>query len=144
MLKKIWVNNTEDKDKCFSIREEVFTREQGIPHELDIDGSDEEAYLLLLTVDDRPAATGRITACGSGYAIGRLAVLDKYRGRGLGSEAVRCLCDYIFDELGYKVCTVHAQLHAAGFYKRLGFRAVGDIFTEAGIEHITMVKEAQG
>ena len=33
----------------------------------------------------------------------------------------------------------HVQLGVKGFYDKLGFKAVGDIYEEVGIEHITMV-----
>ena len=32
----------------------------------------------------------------------------------------------------------HAQKHAEGFYKKLGFVTVSDVFLEEGIEHVTM------
>jgi predicted GNAT family N-acyltransferase len=31
--------------------------------------------------------------------------------------------------------TLAAQLHAIGFYERLGYTARGDVFLDAGIEH---------
>ncbi len=141
MLKKIWVNNTEDKNKCFAIREAVFVKEQGVPFEADFDGSDDNAQLLLITDNDVPAATGRCMPYEDGYTIGRVAVLKHLRGRGLGGEVVNSLCDYIFEELDVKRCYIHAQLQAKDFYLRLGFKPLGEVFSEAGIEHIAMVKE---
>jgi predicted GNAT family N-acyltransferase len=34
-----------------------------------------------------------------------------------------------------------AQVHALGFYERLGFAAVGPVYRDAGIEHRDMVLE---
>lgn len=142
MLEKIWIKTEEDKKRCFALRETVFVGEQGVPFELDFDGSDDNAQLLLIVVDGKDAATGRCMLCEDGYTIGRVAVLKQYRGKGIGREVVNSLTDYIFDELGVKKCSIHSQLHAEGFYKSLGFKPVGEVFTEAGIEHIAMVKEA--
>ena len=36
-----------------------------------------------------------------------------------------------------------AQVHAAGFYERLGFTVVSDEFLEAGIPHIEMLRNSQ-
>ncbi|NBO42976.1 MAG: GNAT family N-acetyltransferase [Betaproteobacteria bacterium] len=33
---------------------------------------------------------------------------------------------------------LHAQCSAEGFYRRLGFKAQGDVFQDAGIDHIEM------
>jgi predicted GNAT family N-acyltransferase len=34
-----------------------------------------------------------------------------------------------------------AQIHALGFYERLGFAAVGPVYMDAGIEHRDMIFE---
>jgi predicted GNAT family N-acyltransferase len=33
---------------------------------------------------------------------------------------------------------LHAQCSAEGFYRRLGFKAHGEVFQDAGIDHIEM------
>jgi predicted GNAT family N-acyltransferase len=38
-------------------------------------------------------------------------------------------------ELGYPGITLAAQLHAIGFYERLGYRARGEVFLDADMEH---------
>ena len=39
---------------------------------------------------------------------------------------------------GMPEVTLHAQTHAAGFYRKFGFDARGDEFLEAGIPHVGM------
>jgi predicted GNAT family N-acyltransferase len=41
-------------------------------------------------------------------------------------------------ESGFTSVYLHAQAVAAGFYERLGFRAVGPVFDEVGIPHVRM------
>ncbi len=36
--------------------------------------------------------------------------------------------------------TLNAQFESKSLYKRLGFSAVGDIFEEAGIAHVRMIR----
>ena len=45
--------------------------------------------------------------------------------------------------LGLKQQILTAQVHAAGFYERLGFTAVSDEFLEAGIPHIDMLRNSE-
>jgi predicted GNAT family N-acyltransferase len=64
------------------------------------------------------------------------------RGTGLG----RLLVDAIEQreaERWLAGVELHAQTHARSFYQQLGYAAYGDLFSEAGIEHISMRKELQ-
>jgi predicted GNAT family N-acyltransferase len=35
---------------------------------------------------------------------------------------------------------LHAQVGARGFYERAGYTTVGEVYEEAGIAHVTMVR----
>ena len=74
-----------EKDIC-KIRFEVFVDEQNVPEELEIDGLDDEAKHVLAYSDDEPIGTGRILIDGH---IGRVAVLKKYRGLGIGKSVMQ-------------------------------------------------------
>jgi predicted GNAT family N-acyltransferase len=41
-------------------------------------------------------------------------------------------------EFGCDKISFHAQKHAEGFYLKLGFKTVSDVFLEEGIEHVIM------
>jgi len=72
--------------------------------------------------------------------IGRMAVLPDYRGTGLG----RRLLDEAIEEAkrqGFQRVHLHAQTHAAGFYRKAGFLPEGPEFMEAGIAHQAMTLE---
>jgi len=43
-------------------------------------------------------------------------------------------------ELHVTLIKLHAQVHAVSFYAKLGFVAHGEIFSEAGIDHVNMQK----
>lgn len=141
MIEKIWVNTDEEFNKCAELRKEVFVKEQGVAEELDFDGSDKYAKSLLYLLDGRPVATGRLIEQDGDIYIGRVAVKKELRGKGLGAQLVNDLAAKAFEE-GARRCCVHAQLHAKDFYAKLGFKPIGDVFVEADIEHIGMVKEA--
>ena len=46
----------------------------------------------------------------------------------------------LMEEAGAAPMVLNAQFHTKSFYKALGFSAVGDIFDEAGIEHVRMIR----
>lgn len=73
--------------------------------------------------------------------VGKLTqmVVDEQRQReGLGRELVADLERRAFGELGLHTLFCHAQEAAAGFYRKMGWQAVGEPFMEAGIRHYRM------
>ena len=123
------------KDIC-AIRYEVFVDEQNVPEELEIDGLDGEAKHVLAFVDGVPIGTGRILDDGH---IGRVAVLKDYRGFGIGKLIMKELIKWAQD-ITLKKVWLSSQWHAHSFYLDLGFVCVGDIYKEAGIDHIKMYR----
>jgi len=117
------------------VRRSVFVFEQSVPEELEWDHEDERAYHVLATAEDgTPIGTGRlILQC----QIGRMAVLQKWRRRGVGSAILRALL-VLAEKEGCSVVRLHAQTHAIPFYEAHGFRAYGEEFQEAGIPHRKM------
>lgn len=127
-------------EEAKEIREEVFIREQGFQEEFD--GIDHEAvHLVLYDEDGLPVATCRIfwNAVMDSYAIGRLAVIKKYRGRNIGALMLEKAETYV-REKGGKDLVLHAQCRAADFYKKSGFTEFGKIEDEQGCPHIWMKK----
>ena len=123
------------EDIC-AIRHEVFVDEQNVPKELEIDGLDGEAKHVLAFVDGVPIGTGRILDDGH---IGRVAVLKDYRGFGIGKLIMKELIKWAQD-ITLKKVWLSSQWHAHSFYLDLGFVCVGDIYKEAGIDHIKMYR----
>ena len=123
------------EDIC-AIRYEVFVGEQNVPEELEIDGLDGEAKHVLAFVDALPIGTGRILRDGH---IGRVAVLKNYRGLGIGKSIMKELIKWAQDKSLKKVW-LSSQWHAHSFYLDLGFDCVGEIYKEAGIDHIKMFR----
>ncbi|GIQ85550.1 hypothetical protein KIPB_007238, partial [Kipferlia bialata] len=73
----------------------------------------------------------------SGY-IGRVAVLAKHRGRGVGTMLVQRL-HMEAEVLGLTETYLGAQLTAEEFYCKLGYvRSNQDIFMDGGLEHVRM------
>jgi predicted GNAT family N-acyltransferase len=129
--------------EALAVRRRVFIEEQSVPEALEIDEHDADpagvgsAIHVLARLDGEAIATGRLLLHRDekGHVhIGRVAVLATHRGRGVGRQVMQAL-HAIARERGCAAITLAAQLHAIGFYERLGYRARGDVFLDAGIEH---------
>ena len=123
------------KEIC-AIRYNVFVEEQKVPEELEIDGLDDKAKHVLAFVDSVQIGTGRILSDGH---IGRLAVLKDYRGLGIGKLIMKDLIKWA-QNMNLEKVWLSSQWHAHSFYLDLGFVCVGEIYIEAGIDHIKMYR----
>jgi len=72
-----------------------------------------------------------------------VAVLREKRGKGFGSFMMKEIERKIIFEGGEKI-VLNAQIHVKGFYERLGYKQVGEVFVEAGIPHVRMEKVVDG
>lgn len=129
----------ELKDGAAALRTEVFVEEQEIPQELEWDEHDAKAlHALVLNKLGQPVATGRLLQPQPKLAqIGRMAVSKALRGGNLGRMVIEALVDAARQRGDHQVI-LHAQCSAEGFYRRLGFKAHGEVFQDAGIDHIEM------
>ena len=122
------------------LRRLVFIAEQGVPIEEEWDGQDEAAWHWLATSPDgKPIGTARLLADGQ---IGRMAVLQDFRGQGIGAALLEQILSKA-TRLGMRSLFLHAQDHAAEFYRKAGFAPTGEQFVEAGIPHIKMTVTLQ-
>tara|TARA_R110000787_G_scaffold7408_3_gene25310 strand:- start:103 stop:525 length:423 start_codon:yes stop_codon:yes gene_type:complete len=127
----------EDRQLAYDIRRIVFCDEQGVSREEEFDGLDDISRHYLVSVDALGVGTARTRVLEAGeIKIERVAVLRAYRGLGLGSALMR----RVMEEAGTAPMVLNAQFRTKSFYKALGFSAVGDIFDEAGIEHVRMIR----
>lgn len=126
-----------ERERAFEIRRAVFCDEQKVSREEEFDGLDDSCrhYLAVVSALGVGAARTRRLSTGE-IKIERVAVLQPFRGIGIG----RALMRKVMEDVGDAPMTLNAQFQTKGFYKALGFSAVGDIFVEAGIDHVKMVR----
>jgi predicted GNAT family N-acyltransferase len=126
-----------------SIREIVFVEEQGFTDEFDDIDIDNISFHLLLYIEGKPVATGRLyqrNPFEAIYIIGRLAVLSDYRNLNLGSIVLTSLEEKAI-ECGASSIELSAQCRVQGFYEKHGYRAIGNSYLDCDCPHILMVKD---
>ena len=143
---KLVINRITDEAELFqalAIREVVFIEEQHVPETVERDAEDARAYHLLAIAEGHAIGTGRLVVLpsapkgemGTWGQIGRMAVLQSHRKNGVGNLLLAELEDEA-RRRGLTGVLVHSQLYALGFYERHGYKPVGAVFLEAGIEHV--------
>ncbi len=133
--------------QALAIREIVFIEEQSVPESLERDADDATAFHVLAVDKGHAVGTGRLVEMSHPGAsgaepwgrIGRMAVLQAYRKRGVGKRLLETL-EVEARRRNLKGIFLHAQLSAMEFYKAQGYESHGAVFEEAGMPHLEMTK----
>lgn len=121
-----------------ALRFEVFVDEQAVPPEEELDGHDETATHFGAFTAGALVGVARVVDAGDGIAkIGRVAVRAATRGTGVGRVLMEGVLAWCAGH-GYRVALLDAQCQVEDFYARLGFVSEGEVFLDAGIDHIRM------
>lgn len=132
------VANENELRGAFEVRRRVFVEEQGVAEELDLDGNDGKALHMVVKDGAEVVGTARVRFLNAKQAkLERMAVLDGFRRKGIGSGITFFLIDEIRNRQIEQV-VLHAQYGVIAFYKSCGFEEMGLPFTEAGLKHIKM------
>ena len=121
-----------------ALRQEVFMVEQGFSYEFD--DRDLTATHITLYEGDRAVACCRIfPESGGVWHVGRVAVCQDCRGRGLGA-AVMAEAEKAAAARGGSRMALSAQVQAKGFYERLGYVQTGGEYLDEHCPHVDMEK----
>jgi predicted GNAT family N-acyltransferase len=133
-----WVEPADyhaDFDDLRTVREAVFVLEQNISEEVEFDSVDPNCHHFIARDNQHQAiGTGRLTP---DHKIGRMAVLETWRGKGVGKALLLALIDKA-RKLGGSEVMLTAQTAELEFYEKFGFTKAGDVFVEANIPHQVM------
>lgn len=134
------VQTNEQLKDAFSVRKQVFVNEQQVSTEEEYDEFEETSTHFVIYDNDVPVGAGRFRTIDGIGKMERICVLASHRKRGIGKIIMDALEAYAKEEALPKL-KLHAQTHAEDFYKKLGYVANSDVFMEANIPHIVMIKE---
>lgn len=123
----IRATETWQRAGAYSVRVQGMNRQHHISLREEFDEHDgaESKYIVLLD-DTYPIATCRFYELDKqSVLLGRVVVLPEYRGKRLGSKAIREAEKWIA-QLGYAEIFIDSRVEAVGFYEKLGYSIVDD------------------
>ena len=124
-----------------NIRELVFRKEQKVPYEEDEVFEEQlEAKTYLIYLKDKVIGTIRYRLVNDEYKVERFAILKEYRNKGYGKQVFNYFVELLATKFNPCTITLNSQESVIGFYEACGFIKEGDMFKEAGINHIKMNK----
>ncbi len=136
-----WIQHgTPDYEAMVDLRDEVLRRPLGMA--IDRSKLDEEAEFGLLTAWNEHQCVGSMVLTEEDPNTARMravAVHGDYQGQGIGSEMNR-MFEVEALRRGYSRVQLNARVVAVAFYNRLGYRTIGDEFTEVSVPHVRMEK----
>ncbi|MDD3669577.1 MAG: GNAT family N-acetyltransferase [Alphaproteobacteria bacterium] len=105
------------------LRRKLFFGGRFLPDNFD----EQEKYntLLVAVEDDRVVGSAVLTQSGDGVLARQIGVLPEYRRRGFGRRLIDACADAV-RALGYRDMHVFAYPDSVEFYKKCGFKGVGD------------------
>ncbi len=139
------VETQDQLEQCLNIRLEVFVHEQGVPEDLEVDEYDQfnhpDCTHVLALANGISSATGRFIRYQSGAVkFQRIAVLKAFRRTGMGSRLLTAM-ERMAQDAGYHTIILDSQCQAEAFYLKHGYQVENpNIFMDAGIQHVRMVK----
>lgn len=136
---KIKSTNWErDQPALCMIRRIVFIEEQQVDVADEWDDKDETAIHFLIEAQQKAIACARLLIEGDIYHIGRVAVLKEYRHQKIGRQLMQFILTWCQQQNPEYKIYLHAQTSRVRFYEYLGFVTKGEVFLDAGIDHIEM------
>ncbi len=135
----VWVTDDQQLRQALALRERVFCDEQGVPREEEIDGLDDEARHAVALDGELVVGTMRLLVRGEVAKIGRVAVDSSWRRRGIGLALTETGVQGARDA-GCARAVLASQTYAAELYEKAGFVVDSDVFYEAGLAHVRMVR----
>jgi predicted GNAT family N-acyltransferase len=116
------------------IRSMVFIEEQNISEADEWDEQDAISLHFVVYAQDQAIATARLLENNS---IGRVAVLQQYRGEGIGKLLMQQIIQ-VAKQQNRAFLQLSAQVYAIRFYENLGFQVQGEEYLDCEIPHIDM------
>ena len=143
-MKTTRISDPQLFEKYLALRKEVFVDEQQVDISLEIDYYDTLDNQLVdhfaFMVKDIVIGTCRgIWTSFNRVRLGRFSIHNSIRHQGFGLKFLRSVESYYLDN-NVESIYLHAQVQALPFYLQAGYLPKGEIFDDAGIDHIECTK----
>lgn len=140
MAIKIIDHGTKDYQKMVDLRNQILRKPLGLTFSAEELEREKEDILIGCFEEDKMEGCCLLTKEGSdAVRLRQMAVISGLQGKGIG-RVLMSFAENIARDRGFKKMTMHARKNAVGFYEKLGYKIVGDEFTEVTIPHFVMEK----
>lgn len=135
-----WAQGEADLQGALSVRMRVFCEEQGVSAEEELDGRDEQAlHLVAIGPEGQVVGTLRLLFSEDSVKVGRVAVERAWRGRAIATRMLEMALGESARQ-GAREARLASQVEVIELYRRAGFEVNSEVFEEAGIAHVWMVR----
>ena len=134
-------HGTKEYQQMVKLRNEILRQPLGLSFTPDELAKEKEDILIGAFDDDEMLACCMLTKAENNcLRLRQMAVQNNLQGKGIGASMMN-FAELISRDKGYKKLIMHARETAVGFYEKLGYKVVGDKFTEVTIPHFIMEKK---
>jgi predicted GNAT family N-acyltransferase len=132
------VETAEELQGAFHVRQLVFTKEQGINADADLDTQDIYATHFMTIKNGKIISTVRVFLEEDKAIIGRLVVLKEERNQGVGTKLMKLAIEHARKN-NAKFAVSSCQVRKSHLYEKLGYVKKGKEYTQVGIPHVKMI-----
>lgn len=132
-------------EKTYPLRKEILRKGMTLTHKMPGD-EDKDSLHLGLFYNEELVCVGSFMKnrkedfSGLQYQLRGMATSEKEQGRGFGKLLMKD-AELILEKEGVEVVWCNARTHATGFYKKLGYKIVGEVFEVPQVgPHFVMFK----
>lgn len=134
-------HGTKEYQQMVMLRNEILRQPLGLtlsPEEL---AKEKEDILIGAFEEDEMLACCMLTKDEKdSLRLRQIAVQNNLQGKGIGVSLMN-FAELLARDKGYKKLVMHARETVVGFFEKLGYKVVGDKFTEVTIPHVIMEKK---
>ncbi|HNU88437.1 MAG TPA: GNAT family N-acetyltransferase [Ferruginibacter sp.] len=134
-------HGTKEYQQMVKLRNDILRQPLGLSFTEDELAKEKDDILIGAFDDDEMLACCLMTKMDNQrLRLRQMAVQNNLQGKGIGASMMN-FAETVARDKGYKKLSMHARKTALGFYEKLGYRVVGDEFTEVTIPHFIMEKD---
>lgn len=133
-------HGTKEYKQMLELRNEILRRPLGLDYSKEEIERENEDILIGVFEDDKMLGCCLLTRVDNKcIRLRQMAVQNNLQGKGIGA-AMMNYAENVARDAGYSKMIMHARKSSMDFYKKLGYKVVGQEFEEITIPHYVMEK----
>ena len=125
--------------QMLDLRNEILRKPLGLLLTEEDLNTDKEHILIGAFEEEKMLGCCMLVKENEAIILRQMAVKNDLQGKGIG-RALMNFAENIARDMGYKEMTMYARKSVAGFYEKLGYTIIGEVFIKLTIPHVIMKK----